>query len=102
MNSKIIFSTLSNIDLDKIISYYYDLNKSTAKKYYIEMMSLIKNLKKYPLVGRIVPECEDVFYDKYREIIYENFRIIYRIDGDRILILRFLDARMDIDFNNFE
>jgi len=102
MNSKIVFSNLSNIDLEKIISHYYALNAPTAKKYYDNIMGLIKKLIKFPSLGRIVPECEDVFYDKYREVIYENFRIVYRIDGEQIIILRIIDARMDIDFSYLE
>ncbi len=102
MNSKIIFSSLSNSDLEKIVSHYHELNVSTAKRYYNSIIGLVKKLKKYPLLGRIVPECEDVFYDKYREVIFENFRIIYRIAGEQIVIIRILDARMDIDFTYLE
>lgn len=50
------------------------------------------------MLSRIVPECEDVFYDKYRELRYEKYRIIYRLESGQIYILRILDARMDIDF----
>lgn len=98
MDYKIILSSLFNVDLEKIISYYHELNISTAKRYYKEIIELIKSLNRFPQIGRIVPECEDVFYDKYRELIYENYRIIYRIESEQIFILRILDARMDIDF----
>ena len=102
MGYKIILTSLFNIDLEKIVSYYHELNISTAKKYYQEIIDSIKKLEKFPMLGRIVPECEDVFYDKYRELIYENYRIVYRFESDQIYILRILDARMDIDFNFIE
>jgi plasmid stabilization system protein ParE len=47
----------------------------------------------FPKIGRIVPEFEDIFYDKYREIIYENFRIIYKIVEDSIVVVRIIDGR---------
>ncbi len=98
----IVFSSLFHIDLEKIVSYYYELNRSTAKRYYHGVIKSIKKLESFPLLGRIVPECEDIFYDKYREIVYENYRIVYRLEGNQILILRILDARMDVDFNYLE
>ena len=50
-------------------------------------------------MGRIVPEFEDLFHDKYREIIYEHFRIIYKISGNVIIIIRIIDSRrlLEID-----
>jgi hypothetical protein len=44
-------------------------------------------------MGKIVPEFEDMFYDKYREIIYENFRIIYKIVDDTAVVVRIIDGR---------
>ena len=102
MAYKIILSSLFNIDLEKIVLYYHELNVSTARKYYRDIIELIKKLERFPMLGRIVSECEDVFYDKYRELIYENYRIVYRLDSEQIYILRILEARMDIDFNFIE
>ena len=99
MKKKIIKSKLSLIDLEAIIEYYYPLNKKTAARYYKGIISRIKRLTRFPEMGRIVPEFEEEFYDRYREIIYENYRIIYRIDADIIYILRIIDGRRLLDFN---
>lgn len=100
MEYNVVLSSLCNVDLEKIVSYYYELNTSTGTKYYKEIMELIKKLRVFPQVGRVVPECEDVFYDTYRELLYENYRIVYRLESDTIYIVRILDARMDIDFSS--
>ena len=94
MTYKVEISHLATIDLEKIISYYHELNKSTARKYYKNIIIRMKDLKNFPEMGRIVPEFADIFSDKYRELIYENFRIIYRIENNVIKILRIIDARM--------
>ncbi|MBB6480726.1 type II toxin-antitoxin system RelE/ParE family toxin [Spirochaeta isovalerica] len=94
-------SPIAESDLDSIVSYYHTLNPSTAKRYFREIFIKIRSLKDFPLIGRIVPECMDIYYDKYRELIYENYRIIYRIEADVIYIIRILDARMDMDFTIF-
>jgi len=99
MRRKVIKSKLSIIDLEAIIEYYYPLNKKAATRYYNEIFSRIKKLAYFPEIGRIVPEFEEEFYDRYREIIYENYRIIYRIDAYVICILRIIDGRRLLDFN---
>ena len=102
MEYKFFFSSLFNTDLEKIISYYHGVNIPTSKKYYYGIMEQIKRLNRFPQLGRIVPECEDLFYDKYRELIFENYRIIYRTESNKIFVLRILDSRMNIDFNQLE
>lgn len=93
MASKPIISHAAHIDLEIIVEYYYELNKSTARKYYKNIIDRIKKLRDFPQMGKIVPEFEDMFYDKYREIIYENFRIIYKIADDTVVVVRIIDGR---------
>ena len=99
MEYKTRLSNHANIDLERIVEYYFEINKKTVGKYYSGILNKIKKLKSYPVMGRIVPECEDLFYDKYRELIFEDYRIIYRIENDTIMILRIFNGKMDIDFN---
>lgn len=93
MASKPIISHVAHIDLEIIVEYYYELNKNTARKYYTNIIDRIKKLRDFPKMGKIVPEFEDMFYDKYREIIYENFRIIYKIVDDTVVVVRIIDGR---------
>ena len=93
MASKPVISHAAHIDLEIIVEYYYELNKNTAKKYYKNIINKIKNLRDFPKMGKIVPEFEDMFYDKYREIIYENFRIIYKIVDETVIVVRIIDGR---------
>ena len=44
-------------------------------------------------MGRLVPEFQDDFQNKYRELIYENYRIIYKIIDNEIIIIRIIDGR---------
>ena len=97
MAFKIIYSSISIFDLESIVEYYYNLNKETAKKYYKNIQEKIKKLKNFPEIGRIVPEFQDDLYNKYRELIYENYRIIYKIVNDEIFIVRIIDGRRLLD-----
>jgi toxin ParE1/3/4 len=102
MNFKITFSNRAIIDLESIISHYFELDKNTAKRYYGEILLSVKQLQRFPKSGRIIPECEEYFSDKYREIIYENYRIMYKISDSEIIILRILDSRRLLDINFIE
>ena len=44
----------------------------------------VQKLHKFPNIGRIVPE---VNRNEIQEIIYKNYRIIYRLEKNRISIL---------------
>ena len=59
-----IISHAAHIDLEIIVEYYYELNRSTARKYYKNIIDRIKKLCEFPKLGKIVPEFEDIFYNK--------------------------------------
>ena len=96
---EIEFSPKSEDDIRFIIEYYRKLNPSTAKRYYLSIIERTENLTNYPKMGRPVPEFIDTFYDKYREVIFENFRIMYRIEEEKIIIVRVIDGRMFVDLD---
>ncbi|MCK4765533.1 MAG: type II toxin-antitoxin system RelE/ParE family toxin [Candidatus Aminicenantes bacterium] len=97
-----ILSETANTDLEIIVEYYYELNKKIAKRYHTDIIGRIKKLRDFPQIGRIVPECEDIFYDKYREIIYEHFRIIYKIVDEAVVVVRIIDGRRLLDIDMVE
>ena len=88
--------------MEKIVSYYIELNANTAKRYYSGIMEIVKPLSEFPKSGRIIPECQDDFSDKYREVIFKNYRIMYRINENDITILRIMDLRCLLDINFLE
>ena len=45
---------------------------------------------------RIVPELREVGVLHYRELIERPWRIVYRVEGGRVLVLAVLDARRDL------
>ncbi len=94
---EIEFSPKSEDDIRFIIEHYRKLNPSTAKRYCLGIIERTENLTTYPKMGRPVPEFIDTFYDKYREVIFENFRIMYRIEEEKIIIVRVIDGRMLVD-----
>ena len=81
---KIVWSPLA-VDRSSVIAEYIAQDKpSAAKKWINTVFSKVEQLKSSPEIGRIVPELNNA---RFREIIYGNYRIIYRIGKKQISIL---------------
>ena len=81
---KIIWSPLA-IDRASEIAEYIALDKpAAADKWINTLFSKVEQLKFSPKSGRVVPEIRD---EQFRELIYGNYRIIYRIEKKQVSIL---------------
>jgi len=65
-------------NLQAIFDYISKDSKVYAARYVKALIHATKKLKDMPRCGRIVPELED---PRFREVIYGNYRIVYRIIG---------------------
>lgn len=93
MRHQINLSHLAFTDLEAIVEYYHNLSPKVASKYYYGIMKATKKLHLFPEIGRTVPEFEEDYIDKYREILFDNYRIVYRIEKTVVHILRIIDSR---------
>jgi toxin ParE1/3/4 len=81
---KIIWSPLA-IDRASEIAEYIAIDKpSAADKWINTVFSKVKQLESSPQSGRVVPEIGN---DQFRELIYGNYRIIYRVEKKQVSIL---------------
>lgn len=46
--------------------------------------------------GRVVPELKAMDVDRYREPVERPWRIVYRIEADRVLAMAVLDGRREL------
>ena len=46
---------------------------------------------------RVVPELQQIGVLKYRELIYKRWRIIYKIESDKIFIVVVVDSGRNIE-----
>jgi toxin ParE1/3/4 len=81
---KIIWSPLA-IDRVSEIAQYIALDKPAAADNWINtLFSKVGQLMLSPKSGRVVPEIGD---EQFRELIYGNYRILYRIEKKQVSIL---------------
>ncbi|MBC8318892.1 MAG: type II toxin-antitoxin system RelE/ParE family toxin [Desulfobulbaceae bacterium] len=81
---KIIWSPLAIDRTTEIAEYIAQDNQTAASNWVENLFDKVQLLKSSPRSGRIVPEThrEDI-----RELIYGNYRIIYRVEKTKLSIL---------------
>lgn len=81
---RIIWSPLSVERAAEIAEYISRDNTTAAEKWVDTVFSKVEQLKSFPESGRIVAEINS---KDFRELIYGNYRIIYRVEKTQISIL---------------
>ena len=81
---KIIWSPLAINKASEIAGYIAQDKPSAAKRWINKVFAKVEKLKSSTQIGRVVPEISN---NKFRELIYGNYRIIYRMEIKQISIL---------------
>lgn len=81
---KIIWSEIALQDIEEIISFISKDSEFFAMNFAFKIMSAVDALKVFSEIGRVVPEYDN---EKIREILYRNYRIVYKIDDKIVEIL---------------
>ncbi len=74
---KIIWSPLAIDRVSEIAEYIALDNPVAAEKWVDDIFDSVKRLKQFPNSGRIIPELQ---LEDFREIIFGNYRVIYRVE----------------------
>lgn len=74
-------------DLDEIEAYFEEVNPDFARSLDQGIRGKIRQLQRFPYIGRMVPE---IGKEWIRELIYRRYRIIYFVDesGGEVEVLR--------------
>jgi len=81
---RIIWSPLAVERAAEIAEYISRDNPTAAEKWVDTAFSKVEQLKSFPESGRIVPEINN---KDFRELLYGNYRIIYRVEKTQVSIL---------------
>jgi toxin ParE1/3/4 len=81
---KILWSPLAIDRTSEIAGYIAQDNPDAAESWVNTVFKKVEDLKEFPESGRIVPETDNT---TIRELIYGNYRIIYRVEERRLSIL---------------
>jgi toxin ParE1/3/4 len=81
---RILWSPLAVDRVSEIAGYIAQDNALAAERWVNEVFEKVGDLKAFPESGRIVPETAN---ETIRELIYGNYRIVYRVENKKVSIL---------------
>lgn len=93
---RIVWSPLAVDRALEIANYIARDKPSAAEKWINTVFSKVEQLKSSLEIGRIVPEISD---SQFRELIYGNYRIIYRIENKQVSILTIRHGKQILPIN---
>ena len=93
MAYKVVWSSTALEDIEAIAGYISRDSLSYAGTVVTRIIDSTRKLEKCPFAGRVVPE----FGSKtLREVFAYNYRIIYRIRGDKVTVAAVIHGRREL------
>ncbi|MBN2436525.1 MAG: type II toxin-antitoxin system RelE/ParE family toxin [Spirochaetes bacterium] len=91
------WTSTAQSDVRNILSFIINDGISRSKQLLNQLRDRGNKLKTNPGQGRIVPELAENNIYTYREVFHKPWRIIYRIDNNRVYIVSVIDGRRNIE-----
>jgi len=90
---RVDWSNLARDDLDDLVRYISRDSTFYAHRFGEKVVLATRRLGSFPESGRTIPEAED---KTLREIIVQGYRVMYRLETDRVLILAVMHGSRDL------
>ncbi len=99
MNNKyeVIWTSIAENDLARIIEYIANDSPANALKVLNKLKEKAANLYHSPKRSRIIPELQENGIYQYRELIVAPWRLMYKVQEDKVYVLAVLDSRENIE-----
>jgi toxin ParE1/3/4 len=94
---QVFWTQTARQDVKRIIEYIAVDSAIQAKRVYLAIKQKADNLRQMPLQGRIVPELRYYSILSYRELTSPPWRIIYKIEETKVLVLAVIDGRRNVE-----
>ncbi len=92
-----LWTRTAEADLNAIIDYIGAESPADAVNVLLTLQRRAQALETQPARGRVVPELRAIDVRHYRELIERPWRIIYRIEQARVLVMAVFDSRRDLE-----
>jgi plasmid stabilization system protein ParE len=94
---RVVWTRVAQDDLDSIIDFIAQDSPTNALGVAKVTESRADALCSLPLRGRVVPELSRQGVIVYRELLAAPWRIIYRTEGDQVVVLGVFDGRRQLE-----
>jgi plasmid stabilization system protein ParE len=96
---KITITQAAERDIEESLKYIARDNREAAGKWLDEILERIGCLDKYPERAPGIPE-NLAIGGEYRHLVYGNYRILFRIQGKKVIIMRVIHSARLLDLND--
>ncbi len=87
----------ATFDLESIIEYIKLDSIATAKKIFLAIKKECEQLHYMPKRKRVVPELQQIGITQYREVIFQRWRIVFKIEEASVSVLAVVDSSRNIE-----
>ena len=90
---KVTWSRRALLDIEHIRDYIAQDNPAYAQPFIERLLHTTRHLPQFPHSGRAMPEAKNV---RIREVIYQGYRVIYRVQPEAIQIVTVIHGSRDV------
>lgn len=94
---EVLWAAAAESDLLGIILSIAEESPVDAKKVLARIRARTAKLTRSPLQGRVVPELLSQGISQYREVVIAPWRVIYRVESRRVLVVSVIDSRRNVE-----
>lgn len=91
------WATIAAQDLTEIVEYIARDDPGAALRVLDALEAKASSLETFATRGRIVPELLGIQLREYRELLVKPYRIIYRVEKARVVVLGVFDGRRNLE-----
>ena len=89
---KLVWSEPALADIESIRDYIRRDSEFYAGRFINRIIETVESIVELPARGRLVPEADD---PSIRELLFQSYRIMYRTESTRIIILAVVHGARD-------
>jgi plasmid stabilization system protein ParE len=94
---EVLWAAVAERDLLRIVKYIAEEDARAAVKILNRIKAGTAKLDHGSERGRVVPEFLKHGISRYREIVIRPWRVIYRIEGEKVCVLAVIDGRRNVE-----
>lgn len=94
---QVVWSESAALDLKSLVLFIAQNSMQNAREAFAKIKKECLLLEKFPDLGKIPAELEDLQIGGYRELTINPWRVFYRKQAKQIVVLAVVDSRRDLE-----
>ena len=93
----VVWTKNAQYDLELVVQYIKPDSVEIAKDIFFGIQKECDQLCLMPIRKRVVPELQQIGITKYRELIYKRWRIVFKVEVQKVSVLLVLDSSRNLE-----